>query len=139
MRDEKNWEVFSYKNLSSVAFCMRTVQELKDIYNNTDDDKIFSLIEYFLFLFSCWPIDISRKKFYNACRNCKKVTEKREGGHSFCTTCQREVETIYCYTLTVHFADFTSSIVVDVIGEHAETLMGQKSYEFSELPSEKQL
>ena len=29
---------------------MRTIQELKEIYKNTDDDKIFSLIEYIYIL-----------------------------------------------------------------------------------------
>lgn len=84
-------------------------------------------------------MDISRKKFYNACKSCKKVTEKRDAGVYYCPSCKRTVETLLCYTLTVHFADYTSSVVVDVIGEHAETLLEMKAGEFSELPPDKQL
>ena len=84
-------------------------------------------------------MDISRKKFYNACKSCKKVTEKRESDMYYCPSCKRQVETLLCYTLTVHFADYTSSVVVDVIGEHAETLLEMKAGEFSEMPPDKQL
>lgn len=35
-----------YKNLSSVPFVFRTVHELKNAVVHTDDDKIYSLIEY---------------------------------------------------------------------------------------------
>ena len=72
-------------------------------------------------------MDISRKKLYNACKSCKKVTEKKDTGVYFCPSCKKNTETLLCYTLTVHFADYTSSVVVDVIGEHAETLLEMKA------------
>ena len=49
------------------------------------------------------------------------------------------METSLCYTLTVNLADYTSSIVVDVIGEHAENLLEMKTLTFSELAVERQL
>ena len=39
----------------------------------------------------------------------------------------------------MNLADYTSSIVVDVIGEHAENLLEMKALEFNELAMEKQL
>lgn len=35
-----------YKNLSTVPFVFRTISELKTAVAHTDDDKIYSLIEY---------------------------------------------------------------------------------------------
>lgn len=45
VKNEKEWESIFYKNLSSVPFSYRSVQDLKDIFKNTDDERIFSLIE----------------------------------------------------------------------------------------------
>ena len=90
-------------------------------------------------LCSCWAIDVSRKKFYHACRSCKKVTEERERDTFYCLSCKRSVETSYCYTLTVHLADYTSSIIVDVIGEHAENLLEMRAVDFNALTPDAQL
>lgn len=92
-----------------------------------------------MFLFSCWAVDIVKKKFYHACRNCKKGTDKKDSGVYYCQNCKRNVDTFHCHTLTVNFADYTSLMTVDVIGEHAETLLEIKSSEFYEFSSERQL
>ena len=51
------------------------------------------------------------------------MTEQRDNDEKYCGSCKRNVETSGCYTLTVNLADYTSSITVDVIGEHAENLL----------------
>ena len=51
--------------------------------------------------------------------------------------CKKIVDTISTHALSVTFADFTGSTSIDVIGEHAENLLGMKANEFNELsPSE---
>jgi predicted GNAT superfamily acetyltransferase len=57
----------------------------------------------------------------------------------YCPHCKKNVGIFHCHTLAVHIADFTSSISVDIIGEHAETLIELKSAEFCEFSHEKQL
>jgi hypothetical protein len=55
-----------------------------------------------------------------------------------CLHCKKIVETNITHTLSVTFADFTSSCPIDVIGEHAETLLGMKALDFNILTPEEQ-
>jgi hypothetical protein len=57
---------------------------------------------------------------------------------SYCLSCKKNVATFHCYTLAVTIADFTSSIGVDIIGDHAESLMEIKSIELYESSHERQ-
>ena len=64
-------------------------------------------------------MEVSKKKFYNACKICKKITESREMGMYECHNCRKMVDVILTYTLSVTFTDSTGSIIIDVLGEHA--------------------
>ncbi len=72
-------------------------------------------------------MELGKKKFYHACKVCKKGTDKKDSGVFYCPNCKKNVDTFHCHTLTANFADFTSNLSVDVIGEHAETLLELKS------------
>lgn len=80
-----------------------------------------------MLLFSCWILDIGKKKFYYACKLCKKQTDKKDSGVFYCPNCRKNVDSFYCHTLNVNFADCTSNINIDVIGEHADTLLEMSS------------
>lgn len=69
--------------------------------------------------FSCFVFEIHKKNYYHACKNCKKSTEKLNCNVFYCSQCHKNVETFNCHTFSVILSDFTSSISVDVIGEHA--------------------
>lgn len=55
-----------------------------------------------------------------------------------CVHCKKIVETISTHALSVTFADFTGSCNIDVIGEHAENLLGMKAHDFNSLSPEEQ-
>ncbi len=40
------------------------------------------------------------------------------------------------FTLSVTFTDYTGSITIDAIGEHAENMMEKKALEFYSLPND---
>ena len=80
-----------------------------------------------MLLCSLWTLDIARKKSYQACRNCKRPADKKEMGLYECMHCKKIVDTISTHALSVTFADFTGSTSIDVIGEHAENLLGMKA------------
>jgi hypothetical protein len=73
----------------------------------------------FLFIYSVWALDITRKKSYQACKNCKRPAERKEMNLFECIYCKKIVDTILTHALCVNFADFTGSCSIDVIGEHA--------------------
>ena len=43
---EAGWDNEQYKNISMFPFTPRSIQELKNIYKKTDDDKIYTSLEY---------------------------------------------------------------------------------------------
>jgi hypothetical protein len=81
---------------------------------------------------------VGRKKSYQACKSCKRPTEKKEMGLFECMHCKKIVETLITHALSVNFADFTGSVNIDVIGEHAETLLGMRAADFNALNVEEQ-
>ena len=72
-------------------------------------------------------MEIAKKKAYYACKTCKKPTQKKEMGLFQCSQCKKMVEVILTFTLSVTFTDYTGSCMIDVIGEHAETLIEKKA------------
>jgi len=52
--------------------------------------------------------------------------------------CKKIVETLITHALSVNFGDFTGSVNIDVIGEHAETLLRMSAGDFNDLNSEEQ-
>ena len=55
-----------------------------------------------------------------------------------CYNCKKMVETIITHAFSVTFADCTANCVIDVIGEHAETLIGMKACDFLDLGEREQ-
>jgi hypothetical protein len=48
------------------------------------------------------------------------------------------VDVILTYTLSVTFTDYTGSVMIDVIGEHAENLIEKRALEFYASPNDEQ-
>ena len=82
---------------------------------------------------SLWVLEMHKKKTYFACRHCKKPTIKKEMNLYECYHCRRMVETIITHAFSVTFADCTANCPIDVIVEHAETLIGMRAGDFLEL------
>lgn len=40
------WDNENYRNISMFAFTQRPIQELKTIHKRTDDDRVYSSVEY---------------------------------------------------------------------------------------------
>lgn len=55
-----------------------------------------------------------------------------------CSHCRKIVEVTLTYTLSVTFTDYTGSITIDAIGEHAENMMEKKALEYYSLPNDEQ-
>ena len=56
-----------------------------------------------------------------------------------CIHCKQMVSTITTHALNVTFADCTGSTSIDVIGEHAESLLGLKADDFNSMNPNEQL